>query len=147
MLFVNNDEAKVRQRGKDRRARADNNSAFAACRKTPGILPLPCRHSAVNDDDLIAKMRCEPPDHLRREGDLGNKDDRRLPGRQTVPDRFDVDLGLPASRDAVQQERSPLVCILRCGQRTQHVLLAGVQDNGQRLQFRSEFLPPGYFLP
>ena len=58
----------------------------------------------MEDRDAVAEPPGEASDELRRERDLGHQDDRAASRGQRRLDEADVDLGLAAAGDAVQQE-------------------------------------------
>ena len=53
--------------------------------------------------NAFAEGLLEAPGDLRRERDLGHQDDRASAGSQNVLDRLNVNKGLAASGDPVQQ--------------------------------------------
>ena len=60
----------------------------------------------MEDGDLAAEAVGEAADDLRGEGDLGDEDDRRARSMAEAPgDGAEVDLGLAAAGDAVEQGR------------------------------------------
>ena len=59
----------------------------------------------MHDGDGVAEALDEAAGRLRRERDLGNEHDRRVPALERGRDGPQVDLGLAAAGDAVQQQR------------------------------------------
>jgi hypothetical protein len=58
----------------------------------------------VEDGDLAGEALCEPPRHLGRQRHLGDQHDRATAQLQAFADRLEVDLGLAAAGNAVQEE-------------------------------------------
>ena len=75
VLFIDDNEAEVFQRGKDSRPRTDDDLVFAAFAESPGIVPLAVRHAAVHDGNGVSEVQSESPDYLRRQGDFWDKND------------------------------------------------------------------------
>jgi hypothetical protein len=109
VLLVDDDQAGVRQRREHRRARADDHPRLA----TPGGGPDPCA-LAVGEARMQrmhghAEAGAEARQHLRRQADLRHQHQRLAATRQAVGDRLEVDLGLAAAGDAIQQQRREAV--------------------------------------
>ena len=58
--------------------------------------------------DLLAKMRREPSEQLRREGNLRHEQNRALPLPQGLIDEADIDGGFSAASHAVKKRRPRL---------------------------------------
>jgi len=59
----------------------------------------------VHHLDLAAEVQAELPDHLRRQRDLGHEQNGALSPVERLADQTDIDLGLAAAGDAVEQRR------------------------------------------
>ncbi len=104
MLLVDDDQPEPLDRSEDGRPGPDDDPGLAAGDALPLVAALRLGQPRVQDGDGRAEPRPEPRGCLRREGDLGDEDDRRAPARERGLAGADVDLGLPAPRRAVQQE-------------------------------------------
>jgi hypothetical protein len=105
MLLVDDDELGVRQRREHGRARAHDDVECAAAREFPVAPPRADRQIAVQRADAPTESLLEHCHDLRRERDLGHEDER-LPARLARGSRrAQIDLGLAARGDTVQQER------------------------------------------
>jgi hypothetical protein len=77
----------------------------------------------VEQRDAVAEARCEARHDLRRERDLGHKDDRAPSPLERRLCGGDVDLGLAGAGDPVQQELARLAPLDRRDDLGQRVLL------------------------
>ena len=105
MLLVHHDQAGARQRGEDRRARADQHLRLAARHRQPGAGALAVGQARVQRQHRHAEAGAEALQDLRGEPDLRHQHQRLPPRRQAVEDGAQVDLGLAAAGDALQQHR------------------------------------------
>ena len=108
MLLVHDDGAEVAQWREDGRARADGDALLAAAEGEPGVVPFAIGEAAVQHRDAVAEDGAEPVHRLRRERDLRDEDDRRLPLLvHHATEELEVDERLAAPGDAVQQRHVP----------------------------------------
>ena len=82
----------------------DDNLDLARGNALPVAMPLGVAHVAVQDGNP-GKPAAEPADRLRREADLGHQHNRLAAARHHFLDRRQIDLGLAAAGDAMNQER------------------------------------------
>ena len=122
VLLVDDDEAHVFQRRKDRRARADDHAHFAPADAPPLVIALSRGQARVQHRRVLAKARAEPHDHLRRQRDFRHEHDGRLAQLGRVAHGADEHLRLAAARHAVEQKRA-LPRRHRGQERIEHVLL------------------------
>jgi hypothetical protein len=106
VLLVDDDQAEVGEGREDRRARAHAHAGLAAAHPPPLVVALARGEAGVHDGDGVAEALHEAAGRLRRERDLWNEDDRRVAPFKGRGDRAQVDLGLAAAGDAVQEERA-----------------------------------------
>ena len=122
VLLVDDDEAHVLQRRKDRRARADDHAHLAPADAPPLVVTLARGQARVQHRGVLAKARAEPHDHLRRQRDFRHEHDGRLAQLGRVAHGADEHLRLAAARHAVEQKRA-LPRRHRRQERVKHVLL------------------------
>ena len=110
MLFVDHDQLQVRQRGQHRQPRAEHDRRAPQVRRQPVQRALAFGQAAVQGRHQHAgKARAHAGFQLRRQVDLGHQDQdlRRLAARrrprQHARGGMQVDLGLAAAGDAIQQ--------------------------------------------
>ena len=102
MLLVHDDEAEIGERSEDRRARSYADPRLPPPEPQPLVVSLPRPEPGVENGHRVAEALPEAGRGLRRERDLGDQDDRRAAAPQGRVGGAQVDLGLPAARDAVQ---------------------------------------------
>ena len=102
--LVDHDETEVRQGREDGRARADDGVDVAAARALPLGRALAVREAAVEERDPVAEARDEPPTSAGASAISGTSRIPRRPAATAPLERREVDLGLPAARDAVEEE-------------------------------------------
>ena len=90
------------------------------------LVPLDVAQMAVQHGHAV-EPRAEPADRLRREADLRHQHDRLPAEAHDLLDRLDVDFGLAAAGDAVNQNRAMLGRMQRFANRGQRRDLIGVQ--------------------
>ncbi len=103
MFLVDDDEAQVLDGGEDGAAGPDDDVGPALGDVAPLAMPLGVGQRAVQDRHVREPL-AEPADGLRRQGDLGHQDDRLPPGRHHFLDRPQVNLGLAAARNAIEDD-------------------------------------------
>ena len=109
VLLVHDDEAERFDRRKDGRARADDDPRAALANLVPFVVALAGGQMAVQHrhqrlQRAGAEPRLEPLDGLRRERDFRHEHNRALAVFQGVGDGLQINLGLAAAGDAVQEE-------------------------------------------
>ena len=105
VLLVDHDQAEVLDRREQRRARADRDRRGAAAQPLPLLEPLARAQAAVQHRERVAEAAAQPREDLVRERDLGHEHERPPARVERGGDRAQVDLGLAAAGDAVEQER------------------------------------------
>jgi hypothetical protein len=104
VFLVDDHQAQARQRRKHRQPRAQHQVGAAQVRQQPVVQALRRRQAAVQADQAAArKALCEARFELRREVDLGHQHQHLAAGVQRALRGLQVDLGLAAAGDAVQQ--------------------------------------------
>ncbi len=136
VFLVDDDKPEVGERREHRRARADHDAHLAARHGGVGEQPLPRREPGVQYRDLLAGEAPLDARHgLAGQADLGHEEQDRAAGVQRRLRRLEVDLGLAAAGDAVQQD---LVAGARLAQdAVQRTALLGQQVWGCRRARRS----------
>ena len=127
MLLVDHDEPEVFQGREDRGAWANGDGGVAGAQPPPRVVALAPVHLRVEDGNLVAEVRPEALDGLRREGDLGHEDDAGPPVLADGLEGPDVDLGLATARDAVEQKGAVAGRVDRIGHGVEGVLLGREQ--------------------
>ena len=105
MLLVDDDQADVGQRGEDRQPRADDDVHVAGPDPPPFVGPLALAEPGMEQRDPRVEVGPQPIDQRQRQRDLRDEDQRRTAGFERRRDGLDVDRGLAAAGDAVEQER------------------------------------------
>ena len=103
MLLVDDDEAQVAERAKERRAGAHDHASGTAGDHIPLVQALASRKAGMEHGDRLAKARAEAADGLGRQRDFGHKHARRATGREHALDGGEVNLGFAGAGDAVDQ--------------------------------------------
>ena len=103
MLLVDDDEAEVTERAKERRTRTDDHAGRTARDHVPLVQTLTGREARVEDRDRLAKARAEAADGLSRQRDLGDEHAGRTAGCQYALDRREINLGFAGAGDAVDE--------------------------------------------
>ena len=105
LLLIQNHKAHIRQRGKHRGTSPNDHRGLSIPDPLPLVVPLPGGQAAVQDRHLPAEMGEE---ELQQAGGQGNfRDHYNGPPsrRQGLLDQMEVDLGLPAAGDPVEEGR------------------------------------------
>ena len=126
VLLVDHDQAEMRRGSEDRAARADHDLHAAGGDLLPVPVPFGIAQVAVQDGDRFEPF-AKAADRLRREADLGNEHDRLPSVTHHFADRLDVDLGLAAAGDAVQQDGAMPARTLHGEDRVERPLLVAVE--------------------
>ena len=87
VLLVDDDEAQVAERAKERRAGAHDHARGTAGDHIPLVQTLAGRKTRMEHGDRLAKTRAEAADGLGRQRNLGHKHAGRAPGRQHALNR------------------------------------------------------------
>ena len=102
VLLIDDDQAELRQRGKDGRAGADDHIGQSFADLLPLGVALRGREATVHHGDP-RETAAEPLDGLGGQGDFGQQDDGAFAGGDGPLDRADIDLRFAAVGDAVEQ--------------------------------------------
>ncbi len=127
VLFVQDDQTQAGHRGEYRAARTDDHRNFVAGDALPMPAPLGIRHVAVQHRHL-AEASAKALLGLRRQADLGHEHDRLPAIGDHFLDGADVNLGLAAAGDAVQDNGLLLFRFDRRPNRGQGPLLVVVEQ-------------------
>ncbi len=104
VLFVDNDQAEVGHRGEHRQPGAEHDARRAVESGLPVARARRLGQFAVQTGQLrLGKARRDARFELRRQVDFRHQEQRLLSSRQRALDQPQVDLGLTAAGDAVQQ--------------------------------------------
>jgi hypothetical protein len=113
VFLVDDDDAELRHRREHRGACAQNHTRLARQALPPRGQTFVVRETGVQDADGYGEPLAEAPDELWRQPDLGHEHQRAAARAQRVLDAVQVDLGLAAAGDAVEQERrEAAVCLV-----------------------------------
>ena len=102
VLFVEHDQAEVRRGGENGACGADDHPQIAVGDLLPIAMPLDVGLVAVHHRHA-AEARTKSLLGLRRQADLGNQHDRLPAVTQDFVDGLNVDFGLAATGDPMQQ--------------------------------------------
>ncbi len=103
VFLVDDDEPEVGEGQEQRRARARHDLDVARRDAGPGPRPPPHRHAGMPFRRAHAEALGEAVEELRRQGDLGQEDERLAAGAQRGGDGLEVGLRLARARDAFEQ--------------------------------------------
>ena len=103
VLLIDDDEAEVGERQKERRARADNHGRLAACRRRPDAFALTLGQARMPFGRPCPEARGEAVEKLRGQRDLRQEHKRLALLSQGFRDRLEIDFGLARSRHALEQ--------------------------------------------
>jgi hypothetical protein len=123
VLLVDDHESQVSERGEHRRARAHHDVERPLPRPLPGRAAIPDRQRGVQHADPFPEAGTKRGDHLVRERDLGNEDERLLAEPFARLGALEVHLGLAAPGHAVQEEPGVRARAERVAHRCHRVLL------------------------
>ena len=110
MLFVNDHEPQPAHGREYGRAGPDDDVHVAATDALPLVVALAVGQPAVLDGDALAEGRAEQGCDRRRQRDFGHEQEHTAAALAHVFREAEVQLGLAAARDAVQQD-----CLKRLG--------------------------------
>ena len=105
LLLVQDDQAHVFQRGEDGGPGAQHHLDLAPADTLPLVVALRHPQGAVEHGHLVPKTGGEPPHHLGRQHDLRHQDHGPPPPAQYFLNQTEIDLGLAAAGDALEQHR------------------------------------------
>ncbi len=105
MFLVDNDQTGMWKRREDGRARAQDHLGPTLAGAQPGAGARALGEVGVQHVHVHAQARTQPCHGLRRQADLRHQQQALAARGQGAFDQVDVDLGLAAAGDAVQQER------------------------------------------
>ncbi len=105
VLLVHDDQADVGERREQRRPGAHHEVDVARPDPAPLVGALALAEARVDQGDPDRELGAQPVDDGRGEGDLRDEQERRAAGLERGGDGLDVDRGLAAARDAVEQDR------------------------------------------
>ncbi len=103
VLLIDDDEAELLERQKQRRARPGDDLHFAARHRLPGARALARRDLRMPFGRPCAEALGEAVEKAVGERDLRQQDQRLLAAAQGFGDRLEIDLGLARAGDAVEQ--------------------------------------------
>ena len=103
VLLIDDNEAEIGIRQKQRRARADHDRDFAVGDGFPGAGALARRKFGMPFRRADAEARGETVEELRGERDLRHEDEALPAGADRVGHRFEINFGLARAGDAVEQ--------------------------------------------
>ena len=103
VFFIDDDQAWPRHRREYRRAGPEYDGCLAAARHAPRFQPLAVGQARVEYRKLSGQAFAKAPNELRGQADLGNQHHGLLPAGQQASDQRQIDLGLAAAGDAVEQ--------------------------------------------
>ena len=107
MFFVHHDQAEIMHRGKQCRARANNNLRLAGTDAVPLVVALAVRQRAVQNGHplrLIGKTRAEAIHRLRRQRNFRYQHNRAFALLQRTGNRLQINFGLTGTGYAVKQK-------------------------------------------
>ena len=106
VLLIDDDQAEVRIRQEQRRARADDHADLAGATAAPGARALARRQLRMPFGRPDAEARGEAIEELRRQRDLRHQDQRLPAAADDLGHRLEIDLGLARTGDAVEQRHA-----------------------------------------
>ena len=104
LFLIEDDEPNIIGRRKECRTRADDDARLPTAHADDGVVAFREAQAAVHDDKVIGEIRLERQYDLSRQGDFRHEYDDTAPRGTHAPSHLDVDLGLAAARDALEQE-------------------------------------------
>ena len=104
VLLVDDDEAQVVKRAKERRAGAHDHARGTAGDHIPLVQALAGRKARMEHGDRLTKARAKAADGLGRQRDLGHEHARRATGCEHALDGGEVHLGFAGAGDAVDKD-------------------------------------------
>ena len=117
VLFIDDDQAEIGIRQKQRRARADHHRDLVRRHRRPGALAHARRNLRMPFRRPHAEARGEAVERLRGERDLRHQDQRLPLLADVLRHRLEIDFGLAGAGDAVEQRHGVAALIDRGAQR------------------------------
>ena len=142
LFFVHDDEAEIFEGRENGGARADDYASFTVTHAPPFAGAFDIGQTAVQDGDLFAEASAYEAADPEGERDFGDQDDGRFAAGQGGFDRAEIDFGLAAAGDAVEQGCCEFFCYEPAPDFCQHVFLFLIED----VCGRSEIGVPGIFF-
>ena len=103
MLFVDDDQAQVLDRGEDGRARSKDDLAFSIDDAAILLIAPTVGEGGIEDGDRILEEGIEAVGHLVRQGDFRNQDQDTFPFLEGLLGEAEIDLRLSRSGHAFKQ--------------------------------------------
>ena len=110
MFFIHHHQPQARQGGKDGGAGPHHNVHFSHHDAPPLIHPKGLGQAAVQQGDPGTETLPEGLGHGMGQGNLRRQDQDLASHRQGMGGRVQINLGLAAGRDAVEEKRRELAC-------------------------------------
>ena len=132
----------ARKRGEHRRSRADDDVDVAAPDAVPLIVPFAVGQAAVLDGDPLAKRLAELQRDSRRQRNLGHEQQDPASSTTDVGCEPQVELGLAAAGDAVQERGLKVAAVDERPQARQRRVLFGREDERRTLGTADGHCPP-----
>jgi len=104
VLLIEDDHPEVLEWREQRRPRADRDRGRTVAEPLPLFEAFAGAQSAVENRQFVAEAAAQPREDLVGERDFGDQHERLAARGEGLGDCSQVDLGLAAARDAVQQE-------------------------------------------
>ena len=104
VLLVDDDEAQIAERAKERRAGTHDHTRGTAGNHIPLVQALAGRKARMEHGDRLAKARAKAADGLGRQRNLGHQHAGRAAGREHALDGGEVHLGFAGAGDAVDKD-------------------------------------------
>ena len=96
MFLIDDNQAKIRHGGKDRRACANNNGDFPTGNPRPLLPAFFIGHGAVEDGNPQTKMLPDLSEELVGQGDLRDEEERAFALTHGIAGRSQIDLSFSA---------------------------------------------------
>ena len=103
VLLIDNDQPRLGQRGKDRRAGTDDNAGFAITRGDPGVQPLAVIQPGMQNHHRDTEALLKAFHGLRGQANFGNQYQCLASGGQATFNGLQVDFGLATAGYPVEQ--------------------------------------------
>ena len=133
VLLIHHDQAQPLDRREEGGTRAKHHIHLTRADASPFIQPLGVAESAMQQRDPARETPGVAFQRLWCQRDFGNEHDATLSPRQRRGQRLQVDFGLAAAGDAMQQKHLAGSRLARCGDGGQRARLGGCQREWRRL--------------
>ena len=104
MFFVHHDKPQILYRSVHGRPRADSDALFSVIQGIPGFVAFPLAEPAVQHRYLISENAVKSSHGLWSQADFGHQYQPTFAGLDCLLQGMNINLGLAAARDTVQQE-------------------------------------------